>query len=113
MRDIRGENPDNLGDVAQLGEHLPCTQGVKGSNPFVSTIGGIMYSTTYYVARQGLKWVVVYDQNQEKGLRAGIQTFWLKRNAQSSCDFIQRINDMVVDMNNAVNARLWEHYSGT
>ena len=22
---------------AQLGEHLPCKQGVKGSNPFIST----------------------------------------------------------------------------
>ena len=27
------------GGVAQLGEHLPCKQGVKGSNPFISTIG--------------------------------------------------------------------------
>ena len=26
-----------LGGVAQLGEHLPCKQGVKGSNPFIST----------------------------------------------------------------------------
>ena len=25
------------GDVAQLGEHLPCKQGVKGSNPSIST----------------------------------------------------------------------------
>ena len=25
------------GGVAQLGEHLPCKQGVKGSNPFIST----------------------------------------------------------------------------
>ena len=25
------------GGIAQLGEHLPCKQGVKGSNPFVST----------------------------------------------------------------------------
>ena len=28
------------GGVAQLGEHLPCKQGVKGSNPFISTIKG-------------------------------------------------------------------------
>ena len=28
------------GGIAQLGEHLPCTQGVKGSNPFISTIYG-------------------------------------------------------------------------
>ena len=26
------------GGVAQLGEHLPCKQGVKGSNPFISTV---------------------------------------------------------------------------
>ena len=26
------------GGIAQLGEHLLCTQGVKGSNPFVSTL---------------------------------------------------------------------------
>ena len=26
------------GDVAQLGEHLPCKQGVKGSNPSISMI---------------------------------------------------------------------------
>ena len=25
------------GGVAQLGEHLPCKQGVKGSSPFIST----------------------------------------------------------------------------
>ena len=26
-----------FGDIAQLGEHLLCTQKVKGSNPFIST----------------------------------------------------------------------------
>ena len=29
--------PDSNGGIAQLGEHLPCKQGVKGSNPFIST----------------------------------------------------------------------------
>ena len=29
------QNP--YGGVAQLGEHLPCKQGVKGSIPFIST----------------------------------------------------------------------------
>ena len=29
--------PHYFGGVAQLGEHLPCKQGVKGSNPFIST----------------------------------------------------------------------------
>ena len=28
--------PDPSGGVAQLGEHLPCKQGVKGSNPSTS-----------------------------------------------------------------------------
>ena len=26
------------GGIAQVGEHLPCKQGVKGSNPFISTL---------------------------------------------------------------------------
>ena len=30
--------PDSHGGIAQLGEHLPCKQGVKGSNPFISTV---------------------------------------------------------------------------
>ena len=32
----RKQNPQN-GGVAQLGEHLPCKQGVMGSNPIIST----------------------------------------------------------------------------
>ena len=30
------------GGVAQLGEHLPCTQGVKSSNLFISTKCGLI-----------------------------------------------------------------------
>ena len=35
---VNGEKaiPD-YGGVAQLGEHLPCKQGVMGSNPIIST----------------------------------------------------------------------------
>ena len=29
----------SYGGVAQLGEHLPCKQGVMGSNPIISTKG--------------------------------------------------------------------------
>ena len=29
---------ERRGGIAQLGEHLLCKQGVKGSNPFISTI---------------------------------------------------------------------------
>ena len=32
------QSKNTYGGVAQLGEHLPCKQGVKGSNPFISTI---------------------------------------------------------------------------
>ena len=31
---LRGKE---AGGVAQLGEHLPCKQGVSGSNPLIST----------------------------------------------------------------------------
>ena len=34
------DKPNKNGGVAQLGEHLPCKQEVKGSNPFISTIKG-------------------------------------------------------------------------
>ena len=30
-------NAKAYGGVAQLGEHLPCKQGVMGSNPIIST----------------------------------------------------------------------------
>ena len=32
-------SPREHGGVAQLGEHLPCKQGVMGSNPIISTSG--------------------------------------------------------------------------
>ncbi len=34
---MKNKNP--IGGVAQLGEHLPCKQGVMGSNPIISTNG--------------------------------------------------------------------------
>ena len=36
---FRVQSPDTYGGVAQLGEHLPCKQGVKSSNLFISTKG--------------------------------------------------------------------------
>ena len=32
----------NDGGIAQLVEHLPCKQGVTGSNPITSTIHGVI-----------------------------------------------------------------------
>ena len=37
--------PELYGGIAQLGEHLPCKQGVKGSNPFISTQDEILKCT--------------------------------------------------------------------
>ena len=37
FKDHDEEKPN--GGVAQLGEHLPCKQGVMGSNPIISTNG--------------------------------------------------------------------------
>ena len=37
---MKNKNPN--GGVAQLGEHLPCKQGVMGSNPIISTKGKTM-----------------------------------------------------------------------
>ena len=34
---IEKEQTRKDGGVAQLGEHLPCKQGVMGSNPIIST----------------------------------------------------------------------------
>ena len=36
-RSLKKWNRPGNGGVAQLGEHLPCKQGVKGSIPFIST----------------------------------------------------------------------------
>ena len=37
--------PDTNGGIAQLGEHLPCKQGVMGSNPIISTSGNKVSET--------------------------------------------------------------------
>ena len=37
-RSLREQTHKKNGGVAQLGEHLPCKQGVMGSNPIISTI---------------------------------------------------------------------------
>ena len=34
---LEKEQTRKHGGVAQLGEHLPCKQGVMGSNPIIST----------------------------------------------------------------------------
>ena len=41
------------GGVAQLGEHLPCKQGVRGSTPLISTICTL--KTEYISDKQDIK----------------------------------------------------------
>ena len=36
-RSLKKRKRPGNGGVAQLGEHLPCKQGVMGSNPIIST----------------------------------------------------------------------------
>ncbi len=36
---LKQQSKSHYGGVAQLGEHLPCKQGVMGSNPIISTTG--------------------------------------------------------------------------
>ena len=36
LMDLQNLQISANGGIAQLGEHLPCKQGVKGSNPFIS-----------------------------------------------------------------------------
>ena len=38
-REPKGKKEEPTGGVAQMGEHLPCKQGVKSSNLFISTRG--------------------------------------------------------------------------
>ena len=40
----QGNLPNTHGGVAQLGEHLPCKQGVNGSSPFISTMTTFLWS---------------------------------------------------------------------
>ena len=48
-RSLKKWNKPGNGGVAQLGEHLPCKQGVMGSNPIISTSpqAGAQRSGTY------------------------------------------------------------------
>ena len=46
----KGKEPS--GGVAQLGEHLPCKQGVKSSNLFISTRGEKCRTIDWLIAQQ-------------------------------------------------------------
>ena len=42
-----------LGDIAQLGEHLPCKQGVESSNLFISTWNRLNGSKSFTIVKLG------------------------------------------------------------
>ena len=50
IEETKGEETTTIyyGGVAQLGEHLPCKQGVMGSNPIISTIQ-VKITTTNHI----------------------------------------------------------------
>ena len=50
--------PDSHGGIAQLGEHLPCKQGVKGSNPFISTKSCELVHS-FFVLK-----IIIYNKNR-------------------------------------------------
>ena len=51
------------GGVAQLGEHLPCKQGVMGSNPIISTSNLLIAKMLIEnrIKKKETKQIVVYD----------------------------------------------------
>ena len=56
-----------FGGIAQLGEHLPCKQGVKGSNPFISTKAMKRARRAGFARRAGRNVYVPSEANDEDG----------------------------------------------
>ena len=54
---------DKHGELAQMGEHLPCTQGVKGSNPLFSTRYVSKTQKSIYVMRLQSPKAYMYLEN--------------------------------------------------
>ena len=64
-----------------MGEHLPCKQGVKGSNPFISTIkerslkkwnkpgnGGVAQLGEHLPCKQGVKGSIPFISTRQRRL---------------------------------------------
>ena len=85
------------GELAQLGEHLPCTQGVKGSNPLFSTTSLAEDSSMYL--ENWIKYQIVYKQvNNENEIEINHKSvfskfcgFWNSWEMESK-DTISKIN---------------------
>ena len=87
------------GELAQLGEHLPCTQGVKGSNPLFSTTSLAEDSSMYL--ENWIKYQIVYKQvNNENEIEINHKSvfskfcgFWEK--SQNTISLINRENQKI------------------
>ena len=59
------------GGVAQLGEHLPCKQGVMGSNPIISTRPARAGGQSQFASRiEDRVWELDGNETQRYGLIA-------------------------------------------
>ena len=67
--------PDKHGGVAQLGEHLPCKQGVKSSNLSIS-IGGRKCSAHTYLENRILKTISKKEEMPEGGIPGKGEAVW-------------------------------------
>jgi hypothetical protein len=61
---------NSIGDVAQLGEHLLCKQGVAGSNPVISTNTDSGLSSTFFDNKNRVKYTGIFVRFLVKLLRA-------------------------------------------
>ena len=57
-----------------MGEHLPCKQGVKGSNPFISTQDIILKCTLKTAYRTNIYASIAFNDLIIKGYTAGYET---------------------------------------
>ena len=69
---------DRNGGIAQLGEHLPCKQGVRSSNLLVSTIKHLNKSYCKYAVRQFCKyfWANSRRMMRKEGVYMRYMTDW-------------------------------------
>ena len=70
--DDRRQGSSQPGDVAQLGEHLLCKQGVGGSSPLISTthIDNRIESLEISVQAEAFKWILLFTlQSLRSGYR--------------------------------------------
>ena len=69
--------PDIVGDVAQLGEHLPCKQGVKSSNLSISTrrSGNVRYTEHLLGMRKHPTGTLTSSYRERDGRKADARTY--------------------------------------